>query len=131
MGACGWCGGRGLFASVTQLRPRCPTCGLSFVREEGYWLGAMVVTIAAVVAVFGTFFVGGMLLFWPDVPWNVLLVGGLVINGLIPVLGYGWAKTTWVGIDLAIHPPEPHEEADAATAREAARRQPSGDGRGA
>ena len=127
LGACGWCGGRGLFASLNELHPRCPTCGLHFEREDGYWLGAMTVSIGAVMAAFGTWFVGGMLLFWPDVPWTVLLIGGLVINGAIPVLGYGWSKTTWVGIDLAIHPPEPHEEADAMTASEAARREPSRD----
>ncbi len=50
-----------------------------------------------------------------------------MINGAIPLLGYGWSKTSWVGIDLAIHPPEPHEEADAMTAAEAVRREPSGE----
>jgi uncharacterized protein (DUF983 family) len=125
LGACGWCGGRGLFASVNELRERCPTCGLWYEREDGYWLGAMTVSISAVIGAFAVFFVGGMLLSWPDVPWNALLVGGVVLNGAIPLLGYGWAKTTWVGIDLAMHPPEPHEEADALTAAEAARREPS------
>lgn len=125
-GACARCGGRGLFTSVADLHDRCPTCGLRFEREHGYWLGAMVVSIVTVVVVFGTWLVGGMLLFWPDVPYTVLLIGGVVLNGAIPVLGYGWAKTTWVGIDLAIHPPEPEEEADAYTATEAGRRDPSG-----
>lgn len=125
LGACGWCGGRGLFASVNELHDRCPTCGLRYEREHGYWLGAMTVSIAAVIGAFGVWFVGGMLVFWPEVPWTTLLVGGVVINGAIPLLGYGWAKTSWVGIDLAMHPPEPHEEADALTAVEAARREPS------
>lgn len=86
----------------------------------------MTVSIGAVIVAFGGFFLGGMLLFWPDVPWTVLLVGGLVLNGVIPIAGYGWAKTTWVGIDLALHPLEPHEEAEAYTALEAARREPAG-----
>lgn len=98
---------------------------MRYEREDGYWLGAMTVSIAAVMVAFFGWFVGGMLLFWPDVPWTVLLVGGLVVNGAIPILGYGWAKTTWVGIDLAMHPLEPHEEADGFTASEAARREPS------
>lgn len=84
----------------------------------------MTIAITAVLVVFAVVFVGGMLLFWPDVPWNVLLVAGLVVNGLIPILGYGWSKAAWVGVDLAIHPPEPHEEADAYTAVEAASREP-------
>lgn len=127
IGACGRCGGRGVFASLNELHPRCPSCGLRFEREDGYWLGAMYVALTAVVVVFSVVFVGGMVLFWPDVPWNTLLVVGLVVNGAVPVLGYGWAKVAWVGIDLAIHPPEPHEEADAYAASDAARREPSRD----
>ncbi len=125
VGACPRCGGRGLFASMVDLHPRCPTCGLQLEREEGYWLGAMVVSIGTVVVVFGTLFLGGIALTWPDVPWNVLLVAGLVVNAAIPILGYGWAKTTWLGINLAFHPPEPHEEADAYTAADALRRERS------
>lgn len=98
---------------------------MHYEREDGYWLGAMTVSIGAVMVAYFVWFVGGLLLFWPDPPWTLLLVGGLVVNGAIPVLGYGWAKTTWVGIDLAMHPLEPHEEADAFTASEAARREPS------
>lgn len=101
------------------------------MREEGYWLGAMVVSISAVILVFGTWLVGGMLVTWPNPPWTFLLVGAVVINAAIPLAGYGWAKTTWVGIDLAIHPPEPDEEADAYTAHEAAVREPPGDDLGA
>lgn len=123
VGACPRCGGRGLFASMVDLHPRCPTCGLQLEREEGYWLGAMAVSIGTVIVVFGTLFVGGIALTWPDVPWNLLLIAGLVVNAAIPILGYGWAKTTWLGINLAFHPPEAHEEADAYTAVDAARRE--------
>lgn len=103
-GRCPACGGRGVFAGLHELKETCPTCGFSFVREEGYWLGAMIVIMGLVLGLFGTWFVGGMLLTWPDVPWTALLVGGIVLNGLVPVVLYGWSKTIWVGVDLAFNP---------------------------
>jgi uncharacterized protein (DUF983 family) len=118
-GRCPRCGGGGIFASLNELHDRCPTCGLGFEREDGYWLGAMWIAISLVEVVFGVFFVGGMLLTWPDVPWTFLLVVGLVLNGLIPIVGYGWSKTVWLGIDHAFFPTTATEEAEAITAREA------------
>jgi hypothetical protein len=74
------------------------------VREEGYWVGAMVVIFAVVIVVFASWFIGGLLLTWPDVPWTALLVGGLVLNVLVPFLLYGWSKAVWVGLDLTFFP---------------------------
>ena len=104
LGSCPNCGARGVFKGIADLRPACPDCHLSFVREEGYWVGAMIVIMALVLIFFGTFFVGGMLLTWPDVPWTGLLIGGIVLNGLVPFVLYGWSKTIWLGLDLAFNP---------------------------
>lgn len=113
---CANCGGGRLFEGYFALRPRCPACGFGFEREEGYWLGAMVVSIGVTEALFGLWFVGGMLLTWPDVPWTTLLVGGVVLNLVIPVLAYPWSKTTWMGLHLTFVRPEPAEEAAAVAA---------------
>jgi uncharacterized protein (DUF983 family) len=120
-GHCPRCGGGRIFASLNELHDRCPTCGLAFVREDGYWLGAMSVAIGLVELVFGVFFVGGMLLTWPDVPWTALLVFGLAINAALPLFGYGWSKTLWLGIDHAFFPTTTTEEAEAIIAHEAGR----------
>jgi uncharacterized protein (DUF983 family) len=111
-GACPHCGGRKVFKGIADLKDACPTCRFSFVREEGYWVGAMTVIMAVILLVFGLWFVGGMLLTWPDVPWTVLLIGGLVLNGLVPVLLYGWSKTIWVGLDMAFNPARAEEFRD-------------------
>ena len=103
-GSCPHCGGRGVFKGIAELKDACPTCRFSFVREEGYWLGAMIVIFGIILVLFGGWFVGGMLLTWPDVPWNRLLIGGILINGLVPFLLYGWSKTIWVGLDMTFNP---------------------------
>jgi uncharacterized protein (DUF983 family) len=108
-GACPHCGGRGIFAGIADLKDSCPSCGFSFVREEGYWVGAMTVIMALVLLFFGTWFVGGMLLTWPDVPWTTLLIGGLILNAIVPFALYGWSKTIWVGLDLAFNPARAEE----------------------
>jgi uncharacterized protein (DUF983 family) len=99
---CPVCGSGGLFASYFTLRDRCPSCDLEFEREDGYWLGAMIIAIALVMGVFGVVFVGGMLLTWPDVPWTGLLIGTVVLNAVVPVVAYPWCKTAWMGLHHAI-----------------------------
>jgi uncharacterized protein (DUF983 family) len=118
--ACANCGGRGLFETYFTMKERCPHCGYLFEREEGYWLGAMIANIAVTEALFGIFFVGGMLATWPDVPWTMLLIVGLVINATVPVLYYPLSKTQWVGLHLAFVRPDPAEEAAQIAAKAAA-----------
>lgn len=100
---CPWCGGRGVFASWFELTPACPTCGYRFEREEGYWVGAMVVIMGLVEIVFGALMLLGIALTYPDVPWTPLLGVGLALMVLVPVLGYPLAKLLWIAIDLLVH----------------------------
>jgi uncharacterized protein (DUF983 family) len=118
-GRCANCGGRGVFASFSELHPRCPSCGYLFEREEGYWLGAMIANICVTEALFGIWFVGGMLATWPDVPWMLLLIGGVALNIVVPIVYYPISKTQWVGIHLAFARPDPTEEAGAIAAQAA------------
>ena len=72
-GRCPRCGSGGVFRNFFDLHERCPSCGLKFEREPGYWVGAMVIITAVTVGVFITVLVGGIALTWPDVPWGWLL----------------------------------------------------------
>lgn len=108
-GCCPNCGGRKIFTGMADLKPTCPSCGLHFEREEGYWVGAMTVLMAVVLLVFGIFFIGGMVLFWPEVPWTALVWIGVGLNILVPFALYGWSKTVWLGIDMAFSPPRDDE----------------------
>lgn len=99
---CPICAERDLFEGFFTIRERCPTCDLEFEREDGYWLGAMVVAITLVVVVFGIVFVGGLLLTWPDVPWTGLLIATILVNGVVPVVLYPWCMTVWMGLHHAV-----------------------------
>ena len=93
-------------AGWMNLVEQCPTCAHRFERQEGYWVGAVAINTVATIVVFGLFFVGSMVVTWPDVPWNGLLIATVVLNLVFPVVFYPWSKTLWVALDLAIHPPE-------------------------
>jgi uncharacterized protein (DUF983 family) len=112
---CPRCGGKA-FSSYFTLREHCPQCGLGFEREEGYWVGALVINTAVVFGSFLVLFVGGMLLFWPDVPWGGLAAVTLGTMALLPILFYPWSKTLWMALELSWHPLEDHEVAAAAKA---------------
>ena len=106
LGRCARCGGGGLGASFLDLKEACPSCGWTFEREEGYWVGAMVVLFAAVEGLYLVFLGVGIFAWWPDVRWNVLLYAGLAMNAIVPVLLYRWSKTAWMGLHVAFFPKE-------------------------
>ena len=102
---CPVCGARGIFSSWFNLKPRCPQCNFSFEREEGYWVGALIANIAVAEVLFGVMFIGTILVTFPDVPWNALMIAGPLLMVGLPIVFYPLSKTLWLWVDLAfIHP---------------------------
>lgn len=99
---CAVCGERDIFASYFTIRERCPSCGLEFEREEGYWLGAMVVAMAVVLVAFATVFLAGLALTWPDPPWTTLLIVTIAVNLVVPIVTYPWSMAAWMGVHHAV-----------------------------
>jgi hypothetical protein len=85
---------------------RCSVCGYNFEREEGYWVGALIVNIAFAEAWFAVLFAVVLIATLPDVAWVPLLVVALVTNGLLPVIFYPYSRSLWMAVDLYFHPPE-------------------------
>ncbi len=88
---------------------QCPGCGLRFEREEGYWVGGLIVNIAVTELAFLVVLVGGAALFWPDVRWGWLTVVALAVNGIVPVVFYPFSKTIWVALDLLLFRIDPRD----------------------
>lgn len=106
---CPRCGGSGLFQSFFDLHERCPACGHGFEREPGYWVGAMIIITTLTFGLFLVLLVGGMLLTYPDVPWEWLLGLTIGANLVVPILLYPQAKLIWAALELSWNPLEPHE----------------------
>jgi hypothetical protein len=95
------------------MKDHCDQCGLQFEREDGYWVGAVIINTTVT---FGTFIMVFALLVvgtWPDVPWGTVMGVTIVANAAVPVAFYPISKTVWLALELSWHPLEPEEIAAA------------------
>ena len=106
---CPVCAGGNLFEGWFRLKDRCPTCGYTFSREEGYWVSAIIVNTAAIEGLFLLLFIVVVIATAPDVSWGPLLLLAAVFNVVFPIFWYPFSKTVWMGIDLYFHPLEASE----------------------
>ncbi len=118
---CPNCGGGKLYRGWFQMVDRCPTCGLRFEREPGFFTGAYLINFAITE---GFLFVLLMaFVVWkvqaPEAGIAVPLGIGLVLAVVLPVIFYPFARTIWSALDIAMHPIEADEAADAERARAA------------
>ena len=103
---CPRCGGAGIFRSFGELHYRCPTCGLGFEREQGYWVGSMIINTVVTFGLFLFVLVGSIVLSWPDVAWTGLFITTVAIAGLTPILFHPFSRTVWMAIEMSYHPVE-------------------------
>jgi hypothetical protein len=96
------------------MREHCDRCGLRFEREEGYWVGALIINTAVAFGTFIALFVGGIAITWPDVPWGALGVVTVVAMAVVPLLFYPVSKSLWMALELSWHPLEEEEISEAA-----------------
>jgi uncharacterized protein (DUF983 family) len=84
------------------MHERCPSCGLKFDREDGYFLGAMYISYGLGL---GTITVLSALV-WEVLKWPLVksVVGGIVLFlPLAPVLTW-MARVLWIWMDQSIDP---------------------------
>lgn len=110
---CPRCGSGGIFANWAALHEYCTTCGFKFEREPGYWVGALIINMAAALFVFLVTLVGGIALTWPDPPWNVLSGVTIGVMLVVPIAFYPWSKSIWMAIELSYHKLEEKEQFEA------------------
>jgi len=86
----------------------CPRCGLEFEREEGYWLGAIILNTLVSGSIIALVFTAVVGITWPEVPgWPLVLICLPIALGL-PIAFYPVSKTLWVAIDRSfLHPMKP------------------------
>lgn len=89
-----------------RLATTCPRCELRYEREEGYWLGAILINTAATIGLFGLGMIVWAVATWPDPPWGLMTGVGIAFNLIAPIVFYPYSKTLWVAIEITAHPPE-------------------------
>lgn len=102
---CPNCGSGGLFRRWVMMRPSCPQCHLVFDRgEQDAFLGGYVVNFVTAEFTIALIAFAVVLQSWPDVPWNALKWGLILVMIPAPILTYPFAKTIWLAIDITLRP---------------------------
>ncbi len=112
---CAVCGGGHLYDGWFKMKARCPRCGYQFAREEGFFLGAVVVNFAVAEGLMALLcIVPSIYLFAtrPDASVWPLLGGGLIAAVVAPIVLYPFSKTTWVALELTLRPAATTEPSD-------------------
>lgn len=103
---CPYCGGGHIYQNYFVLKDHCPTCGVHFAREEGYFLGGYAVNL--VVSEFLGLGLAIWLIFKTDIQYLDIFVQQLIAVALVvafPVLLFPYARGVWMALDLTFHPP--------------------------
>jgi uncharacterized protein (DUF983 family) len=98
--SCPICGYRKIFSNYFKLKEACPRCAYNFSREDGYWVGAIIMNTAVTEGLFLLLFIVTIIEMAPDIDWMVLLFIGVATNLVFPVLFYPFSKTIWMAFDL-------------------------------
>jgi uncharacterized protein (DUF983 family) len=111
---CPRCNVRGIFAGWFTLRASCPRCDLRFEKEEGGYLGAMVLNFAVAMVLWLGVIVVGLILTVPDVPIAPLLAASFAVLMVGPLLFYPNSKAIWAAVEFLVLRTDPDYRAPAA-----------------
>ena len=101
---CPACGQTPLFQSLFKMHKECSHCGMVFMREQGYFIGAIYVNVIVTEGlIFFTYLI--CLLTLPsanDTIYTILFALALII----PLIFYRHARSIWLSFDYIIDPPK-------------------------
>lgn len=101
---CPYCGHGHIFRSWLTLKKDCPHCGIPFEREEGYFVGTYAVNLVS--SLFLGFGSVMLILAFTDLSVLQIQVIGVGVAIALPLIGYPFASSVWMAIDLMLDPPE-------------------------
>jgi ABC-2 type transport system ATP-binding protein len=93
-----------MFQGLFRMRPECPTCGLKFEREPGYFLGAIYINYAAtVICMLAGFFA---LDYFVNLSLTYQIIVWSGFGVVFPMLFYRYSKSLWLCLDYVFSPVE-------------------------
>jgi ABC-2 type transport system ATP-binding protein len=93
-----------MFQGLFRMQPECPTCGLKFEREPGYFLGAIYINYAATV---GCMLAGFFALdYWVNLSLTYQIIVWSGFGVVFPMLFYRYSKSLWLCLDYLFSPVE-------------------------
>jgi uncharacterized protein (DUF983 family) len=99
---CPRCGERDTFLTWFHSRTLCPECGLRWEKEEGGFLGAMMINYTVAIGGWLVMLVVVLSFTVPDVPVLPLFVGSALILVGLPLWFYPRAKMLWAAVEFMV-----------------------------
>jgi uncharacterized protein (DUF983 family) len=99
---CPRCGDRDTFVSWFVMRTACPRCEWRFEKEQGGYLGAMVLNYVVGIGLWIVVLVVGLVLTVPDVPVLPLTIVSVLVLVLVPLGFYPRSKTIWAAVEYLV-----------------------------
>lgn len=100
---CPRCGQGNLFKRWFSMVATCPRCDYRFEREEGFALGASVMSLVVGQIVAVAFLIVSLVLTLPDPPVVRLAIMGVVVVLVTGLLIQPFTKTLWAAVDMLMH----------------------------
>jgi uncharacterized protein (DUF983 family) len=94
---CPACGGASVFERPFRRKLACDACGVTFEREEGYFVGAIAINLVATEVVILSVYLGSLALFGYDD--RLILFVLLPLALLFPVAFYHFSWSAWLAFD--------------------------------
>ena len=104
---CPRCGSREIFKGLFTIRDRCPRCGLRLEREEGGFLGAMVLSYLVTAGIWLALLIAWLIVDLPDLHVGALTVASIAVAALVPLLFWPFSKTIWASVDYLVYRSNP------------------------
>src|SRR5688500_9677104 len=99
---CPACGQGQVYRAGFRLNNRCHACGLPFIREQGYFVGAIYVNLLTTeLIIFAAYLV---LLFTLSSVSGVIVAILCALAVIFPIIFYPFTRSLWIGIDHIIDP---------------------------
>jgi Protein of unknown function (DUF983) len=95
------------------MRRACPRCEWRFEKEEGGYLGAMVLNYLVGIGSWLVVLVVGLVLTVPDVPVLPLTLLSVAVLVIVPLAFYPRSKTSWAAVEYLVLRSEPDSHAPA------------------
>ena len=99
---CPACGGASLYQSAFKMHERCPSCGLVYGREQGYFVGAIYINVMATEALILLVYLVSLLTGFTGEREVFALMIGMAVG--LPLIFFRFSRSLWLSIDHIVSP---------------------------
>lgn len=103
---CPRCGKGKLFRGVFAMHNHCPVCDLDFVREEGFYTGAMAINLVVSELIVTAYIIPVAVIAGinPQVPFIPIMIFSSPLPILLPILFFRPARGLWLSMSYFFNP---------------------------